>query len=237
MTLTVNIFSTKYQKHTAGCPNLPQHMRVQVCPMDDLPCYTGSNWLAGENSDLNGDEEFEQSLGSQEWTLSESPKIGTSGGVLQSSEGTECGKCDSIDENENQHDQGVWKGETVGFKMLQDSIIIVDEDDCQSFQLDDSPVRVASSLSAFSCNDITTKEAEERRISKSFNDCSGEFKLSSSPTKEVVNTERVPAISDAEVEVIDLFTPSPCCNTSIQNKKRKLCPDVIIDLTKSPMLV
>lgn len=243
MNLTVNIFSTKYQKYTAGCPNLPEHMRVQVCPMDELPCYTGSNWLMGEKDNWNGDEEFEHSMGSQEYTqneLTEAEKIGYSGAVLESSEGTECGKCNSIDENRNQRDQGVWKGETVGFQQLQDSLINVDEDDCWSFQLDDSPVRVVSSLSAFSCNNIT-EDAEERRTSKLFKDSSGELnglpEQLLSPTKEVVNIERASGISDA-IEVVDLFTPSPCYNASTENKKkRKLCPDIIIDLTKSPMLV
>ncbi|XP_052187425.1 uncharacterized protein LOC127798127 [Diospyros lotus] len=40
--LTVNFLSTKYTKYSAGCPSLPEHMRVQVCSMDELPCYTGS---------------------------------------------------------------------------------------------------------------------------------------------------------------------------------------------------
>ncbi|GFZ01731.1 excinuclease ABC, C subunit, N-terminal [Actinidia rufa] len=38
--LTVNFFSTKYTKHSAGCPSLPEHMRVQFGSMDGLPCYT-----------------------------------------------------------------------------------------------------------------------------------------------------------------------------------------------------
>ncbi|KAG5567086.1 hypothetical protein RHGRI_002599 [Rhododendron griersonianum] len=41
--LTVNFFSTKYTKHSAGCPSLPKHMRVQVCSLDELPCYTGTS--------------------------------------------------------------------------------------------------------------------------------------------------------------------------------------------------
>ncbi|OMO82970.1 GIY-YIG nuclease superfamily [Corchorus capsularis] len=38
--ITVNYFSTKYMKHSASCPSLPEHMKVRVCPMDELPCYT-----------------------------------------------------------------------------------------------------------------------------------------------------------------------------------------------------
>ncbi|KAL9251916.1 hypothetical protein AKJ16_DCAP10049 [Drosera capensis] len=37
--LTLN-FSTKYMNHIAGCPTLPPQMKVQICSMDDLPCYS-----------------------------------------------------------------------------------------------------------------------------------------------------------------------------------------------------
>ena len=40
MDMTVNFFSTKYMKHCAGCPDLPQHMTVEIGSMDELPCYT-----------------------------------------------------------------------------------------------------------------------------------------------------------------------------------------------------
>ncbi|XWS71932.1 hypothetical protein CRYUN_Cryun03dG0181000 [Craigia yunnanensis] len=36
----INYFSTKYTKHSACCPSLPEQMKVQVCSMDELPCYT-----------------------------------------------------------------------------------------------------------------------------------------------------------------------------------------------------
>ncbi|XVF46134.1 hypothetical protein PTKIN_Ptkin03bG0002400 [Pterospermum kingtungense] len=40
LNITVNYFSTKYTKHSACCPSLPEQMKVQVCPMDEFPCYT-----------------------------------------------------------------------------------------------------------------------------------------------------------------------------------------------------
>lgn len=43
MNITVNYFSTKYSSHSASCPSLPVHMKVQVCAMDELPCYSGSD--------------------------------------------------------------------------------------------------------------------------------------------------------------------------------------------------
>ncbi|KAL3850543.1 hypothetical protein ACJIZ3_012425 [Penstemon smallii] len=42
LNLTVNFFSTKYQKFISGCPVLPEQMRTKVCSMDDLPCYNGN---------------------------------------------------------------------------------------------------------------------------------------------------------------------------------------------------
>ncbi|KAF6156059.1 hypothetical protein GIB67_010983 [Kingdonia uniflora] len=48
--LTVNYFSTKYMKDSAGCPSLPKQMRVQVFPMEELPCYTGINQVSDEDA-------------------------------------------------------------------------------------------------------------------------------------------------------------------------------------------
>lgn len=42
LNLTVNFLSTKHVKYTKGCPPLPSHMMVQICPMDELPCYQGT---------------------------------------------------------------------------------------------------------------------------------------------------------------------------------------------------
>ncbi|KAL6519038.1 hypothetical protein OROHE_017462 [Orobanche hederae] len=39
LNLTVNLFSTKYQSYTSGCPTLPEQMQTRVCSMDGLPCY------------------------------------------------------------------------------------------------------------------------------------------------------------------------------------------------------
>ncbi|XP_043724131.1 structure-specific endonuclease subunit slx1-like [Telopea speciosissima] len=49
--LTVNFFSTKYMKHSAGCPSLPMHMKVQVCSMNELPCYMGGGQILEDNED------------------------------------------------------------------------------------------------------------------------------------------------------------------------------------------
>eukprot|EP00268_Persea_americana_P034339 TRINITY_DN33981_c1_g1_i2.p1 TRINITY_DN33981_c1_g1~~TRINITY_DN33981_c1_g1_i2.p1 ORF type:complete len:428 (+),score=79.43 TRINITY_DN33981_c1_g1_i2:99-1382(+) len=61
LNLTINFFSTKYMKYTAGCPTLPQQMNVQFGSMDELPCYMGSQILDQEedfeeDEDCNDDE-------------------------------------------------------------------------------------------------------------------------------------------------------------------------------------
>ncbi|XAR58851.1 hypothetical protein NMG60_11014415 [Bertholletia excelsa] len=38
--LTLHFFSTKYMEQSAGCPSLPEHTRIQVCPMDKFRCHT-----------------------------------------------------------------------------------------------------------------------------------------------------------------------------------------------------
>ncbi|WVZ62488.1 hypothetical protein U9M48_012236 [Paspalum notatum var. saurae] len=39
MNLTVNFFSSKNTKFTAGCPSLPSQMKSVVCAMEDLQCH------------------------------------------------------------------------------------------------------------------------------------------------------------------------------------------------------
>ncbi|KAI3911335.1 hypothetical protein MKW98_010222 [Papaver atlanticum] len=54
--LTVNFFSTAYTKHAAGCPSLPKQMKVQVCSMDELPCYIGDSQVSDQ---IDDEEEWE----------------------------------------------------------------------------------------------------------------------------------------------------------------------------------
>ncbi|XP_077216627.1 excinuclease ABC, C subunit, N-terminal [Tasmannia lanceolata] len=54
--LTVNFFSTKYVKHTAGCPRLPEQMEVRVRSMDELPCYT-EGWILEEKDEEENDKD------------------------------------------------------------------------------------------------------------------------------------------------------------------------------------
>ncbi|XP_044963128.1 structure-specific endonuclease subunit SLX1-like [Hordeum vulgare subsp. vulgare] len=58
LNLTVNFFSTKNTKFTAGCPALPCHMKTIVSPMEDLPCYVQG--LSSEDDIMEPREDEEE---------------------------------------------------------------------------------------------------------------------------------------------------------------------------------
>ncbi|KAF9661893.1 hypothetical protein SADUNF_Sadunf19G0116200 [Salix dunnii] len=61
LNITVNYFSTKYKVHSAGCPSLPKNMKVQICPINELPCYSDLvDNLFEERDDWDGEEEYER---------------------------------------------------------------------------------------------------------------------------------------------------------------------------------
>uniref|UniRef100_A0A6N2M1X9 Structure-specific endonuclease subunit SLX1 homolog n=1 Tax=Salix viminalis TaxID=40686 RepID=A0A6N2M1X9_SALVM len=66
LNISVNYFSTKYKVHSVGCPSLPKNMKVQICPMDELPCYcdSGDNLFEeGDNEDAwDSEEEYEKAI-------------------------------------------------------------------------------------------------------------------------------------------------------------------------------
>ncbi|KAI3901027.1 hypothetical protein MKW92_014040 [Papaver armeniacum] len=72
--LTVNFFSTAYTKHAAGCPSLPKQMKVQVCSMDELPCYIGDSQVSDEIDDEEEREHEDAGNGIGEISQSERSK-------------------------------------------------------------------------------------------------------------------------------------------------------------------
>ncbi|KAF9594232.1 hypothetical protein IFM89_028889 [Coptis chinensis] len=62
MNLTVNFLSTKYINDAVGCPSLPKQVKVQICPMDELPCYTGGRIFneMDEMDDLDDEDDEEE---------------------------------------------------------------------------------------------------------------------------------------------------------------------------------
>ncbi|KAK8957796.1 hypothetical protein KSP39_PZI001172 [Platanthera zijinensis] len=54
--LTVNFFSTKYTKYIAGCPRLPNQMRLDICGMEDLHCYVEGQAFQSSQADEEEDD-------------------------------------------------------------------------------------------------------------------------------------------------------------------------------------
>ncbi|CAL9128789.1 unnamed protein product [Musa acuminata var. zebrina] len=57
--LTVNFFSTKYMKHTAGCPKLPKQMKTIFGTMDELPCYV-KGLILDDNEENDEEDNLEE---------------------------------------------------------------------------------------------------------------------------------------------------------------------------------
>ncbi|KAI6670880.1 hypothetical protein NL676_005765 [Syzygium grande] len=192
--IRVNYFSTKYTKHSAGCPSLPEHMKVQICPMDELPCY--SDGIA-------------VSMPDDEWE----------------------GEAEVVDEDCNAHrlDEQLVRDETI-YNLRDDEPWvhrpIYGEDNGAGFL----PVGVQSSVNPSSFS------SDEGRSAKLNNQL--EEKLPETASTANNSRENSGCIASEEIEIIELFTPSPNCTSSSGKRRRvsTICSE-IIDLTQSPIFV
>ncbi|CAI9776514.1 unnamed protein product [Fraxinus pennsylvanica] len=237
LNLTVNFFSTKYKMYTAGCPNLPVQMRVQVCSMDELPCYTGSNQNSSENEEWDRDEECSMRGKNQE-SLMGAATIHRSPSDQESSMG-------AASNHQFPSDQG-----TIPEKRLKQINQIegtwYERSNCLENiwmgQQRNFPIGTSSSSVATSSYNIVSG-IEDGHMSRLIEEVTTE--LVDYPVEKQSTTALV-ADKDSilmksprvnyEVEVIDVFTPSPCYMASSGRKKR--LPNVypeIIDLTESPI--
>uniref|UniRef100_A0A2N9G006 Uncharacterized protein n=1 Tax=Fagus sylvatica TaxID=28930 RepID=A0A2N9G006_FAGSY len=214
LNITVNYFSTKYTKHSAGCPSLPEHMKVQVCSMDELPCYTEIDESLSENED--------------DWDDKEECDEGTSasGFVPETVP-------DSMVRNLEDYEDDVDKTTDDLYKSINEQV----KDCTRPSGFVKSPRRTSSSIVT---NSFSVKEiAEDRDM---INDSSFELHrparnvlttaVNNQPTSRSCNVPH-------QVEMIDLSTPSPDCRTSLFDKRRRVstvCPG-IIDLTRSPNFI
>ncbi|KAJ7964301.1 Structure-specific endonuclease subunit SLX1-like [Quillaja saponaria] len=207
--ITVNFFSTKFTKHAAGCPSLPQHMKVQVCSMDELPCYTGRESLI-ENEDNWNVEECDEAIRSNSYAMET-----LSNSMVHDSA-----------ENQNQMDKinerCGWNNEPYEITEPTDSLSPVVKSTSNSEEIVEdkclfSPTEESSSLFC------QPPQIQPCKVSAAHND---QQQLSS-----------MLGLHQA-AEVIDLSTPSPCCRSITNSKKRRVSslPD-FIDLTKSPNFV
>lgn len=220
MKMTVNYFSTKYTKHSAGCPSLPEHMRVKVCLMAELPCYVEWDGSLAENDDEWGNEEW-------------------NGGACNASKVSEGTSSDSKVENSEEHNQnGIDKmtGELCGW--------ISDGEDCREVSSFEELNETRSSnvgTSSFVSSLIKDNNFGSRRPA---------MEQSTVLITEDCDQPRSSSrhIVPSEVEVIDVTTPSPVvCRSSFwgkkpclreMNKERHVVPSEaeVIDLTSpSPL--
>ena len=223
LNMTVNYFSTKYVKHSAGCPSLPEHMKVRVRPMDELPCYVEG----GEGSVEGGDEWDREEWGEEDCSVGKSYEETSSNSVSGNSEEEH----DKSSVGKIHDDNGVYEWSVGG------------EDRRKECSLSESPERPSSSKvnSSLFVEDIV----EETGLFRLIDD--DRFGLEA-PSRERftapidLDDEQAPRkrfVVPDEVEVIDVTTPSPVCGTSLWGKRRQVsiaCPE-IIDLTKSPVFV
>ncbi|KAK9279844.1 hypothetical protein L1049_013526 [Liquidambar formosana] len=215
LNLTVNFFSTKYTKHSAGCPSLPEHMKVQVCPMDELPCYMeGDNCLYENEDDRDDDEECDET-GSTDSSIKE-----------------------GLTDNSTEYQNSI---EGSGDMRESWDSPIVNKDHRQPCCLTNSPVRTLPSLA----KSFSTKGAVEDRdtfgLIEDSNVELGQPTRKQLPTTVAGDKDQPPvslAVSQ-DVEIIDVLTPSPDCRISLRRKKKRVSGvrSEIIDLTKSPVFV
>lgn len=193
--IRVNYFSTKYTKHAAGCPSLPGHMKVQICPVDELPCYSDGIEVSMPDDEWEGEAELDDKDCDAHRLEEQSARDDT---------------IQNLSDDEPRVHQPLY-GQDYGVGL--------------------SPVGVQSSVnpSSFS-SDEGGRSAE---LNKQL-----EEKLPKTASTANNSQETSRFIASEEIEIIDLFTPSP--NHTSSTGKRRRVPTIgpkIIDLTQSPIFV
>ncbi|KAL8549015.1 hypothetical protein ACS0TY_008046 [Phlomoides rotata] len=227
LNLTVNLFSTKYQKYTSACPTLPQQMRTQICSMDDLPCY---NKNACVNDEWDDDNKFEEEpIAAREEEVHNSPPpslneenvhqeishslndVGAGGSECLA--GTQVRWPTNSPESPQYREENQWR-------------------QWHSFCTNDSPA--AKTLFSFTSSSYVTELSGE--FDEPLNNRSATALVAD---EDQALMKKSPDIRSREVEIIDLFTPSPC-HAAVNSGRKKRRPTVypeIIDLTNSPLYV
>ncbi|KAL5757065.1 hypothetical protein ACOSQ2_021811 [Xanthoceras sorbifolium] len=232
MNLTVNYFSTKYSSHSASCPSLPEHMKVQVCAMDELPCYSGSDdsILEDEDSlDYEDHDEVSDKNGSIEETFTNA-SVDISADYMNSNNDAPCEQFGQFDQFEKEQPRDSSNLE-VDCQQAFDLIDSIDET-TSSVLTSPSLVFVHESIDGLGWQ-------RSERVSSSVN--ADEVRQpwpreKQSTNAEVGNKDQQRIHSSTvfrDIELIDLLTPSPNCRDMSWSKKRKVSrvSPVIIDLT------
>ncbi|XP_012571281.2 uncharacterized protein [Cicer arietinum] len=224
MNMTVNFFSTKYMKHCAGCPNLPQHMTVEMGSMDELPCYTERIDGLLENEDDSTDEvEFD-----------DSNNASTSGGSVPdaSDDSITADSPKNMNHIDKVSEPFGWNEESEAREPPGHSF--TPQEQSESFGSISSPKGKSSSTTSSKRGVI-----EDTDFVSSMKTSNGE---SSKPDSEQTGAVDVRGafFVPRHAEIIDLSTPSPSCRNVIDRKKKRVSSSVsseFIDLTMSPNFI
>ncbi|XP_041991283.1 structure-specific endonuclease subunit slx1-like [Salvia splendens] len=237
--LTVNLFSTKYRLHTSGCPALPEQMRTQVSSMDELPCYNENVCMNDEWGDFESecilhelkDKEPTGAMREQQVHISPSYNVSEENFNQQinhaSPESTGAMREQRVHYSPKYHVSEENFNHQVNHASPKSS-------GCQArtwagSQSNSSPARTLCSP----CSSLFAEEKQSPGLGKPTT-------VSDEPQTDKYRVLISTDISGHNVEVIDLFTPSPCYMEKSGGKKRRRRPNLgpeVIDLTNSPIFV
>ncbi|KAL0419289.1 UNVERIFIED_CONTAM: Structure-specific endonuclease subunit SLX1 [Sesamum radiatum] len=236
LNLTVNFFSTKYQKYTSCCPSLPEQMRTEVCSMDELPCYNLNLYVNDDDEEEECDMRSKLQEPPEDYSRSRrkvhdspSSRLSTEENVLQLINDRDNATAETI---------GCLAKIWAGWPQNSRSIREEEEDDQgPSFIINNTPGGTSCSLAS----PYIVEDVQSPRLTKELLTSELDHPLTRRSATAFVADQRLiesPGGITHEVEIIEIFTPSPCCRINSGSKKRRpsLCPE-IIDLTNSPMFV
>ncbi|KAK2652967.1 hypothetical protein Ddye_012823 [Dipteronia dyeriana] len=210
LNITVNYFSTKYSSHSAGCPSLPEHMKVQVCAMDELCCYSRSE--DEDSLGYEGHDEVGEKIGSLEETCTDA-SIDISADYPHILDDT------PLEQFENE------------LPRVSSSL----EVDCQqAFDFIDS---LAGTSSVVTSPSMGWQRSERMTCVVIADEDRQPWPREKQSTNGEVGNKDQQRIHSCtvfqDIEHIDLLTPSPNCRDMSWSKKRKVSSvsPVIIDLT------
>ncbi|KEH34436.1 putative GIY-YIG nuclease superfamily, structure-specific endonuclease subunit Slx1 [Medicago truncatula] len=251
MNMTVNFFSTKYMKHCAGCPNLPEHMTVEIGLMDELPCYTERiDGLVENEDDITDEVEFDDNNASTSGSVPDASDDSVTDDSQKSPNHS-----DKITEPLGQNKESeVREPQNHSFTRQEQSELFgsisspkgnkeseVREPPSHLFTLQEQSQPFGLILSPEGKSSLAT--SSKRGVIEDTDFLSSAIKSSvGSYNSEQTGVIGVRGASFAphQAEIIDLSTPSPSCRSVIDRKKRKVSSSVsseFIDLTKSPNFI
>ncbi|CAA7037932.1 unnamed protein product [Microthlaspi erraticum] len=235
LNLTVNYFSTKYAHHGGLSPSLPQHMKVQVCAMDELPCFTHvdcSSQPEDEESPDDSNEEDDEDDGSSNQSQPKNPTTCSSNDLYPAEKELRDGRFEKAKVHETVLDDRL--ANFTGFGLLDDESVEDEVSDStvgpieEAMEKEAEVVVLHDRLANFSGFGLLDESVEDEvshgtlgSIHAMVRDCWRRSNAVTSTTNEV--------------EVIDLMTPSPSCRVGSSMKRRQVSE--FIDLTRSPNFI